>query len=200
MPSVSILATVKSKLVPYAASGEELSYSDIYMDVILSEEAVYAGSVTEFPIEGNASASDHIYNSPEQVSISGVISNAPIIIQEGESREITTENRASSIKTILKNFQRNKVLVKLVSGLDVFSNMAIESITFGRSGPMDGIEVSMRLKNIFKVSAQLSSLTRASSSEQTGVNDLSNRTASDASDSQLENMSTLRRYFEEGVR
>lgn len=101
----------------------------IEFDTSISEEHIYQARVTSFPVEGSgtgaSNVSDHIYNSPTRVNISGIVSDTPINIFAARDRSVSVFNR-------LVEIHRKKELVTLVSGIKTYPNMALVSLVVPR--------------------------------------------------------------------
>ena len=78
--------------------------------VFLSERHESTLEMTSIPIEGSADATDHAYALPDRVEI-----------------EVASENAAVTYQT-LRDWQKARVPFTLVTGLEIYDDMLIESI------------------------------------------------------------------------
>lgn len=121
---------------------------DLVIDATHSESINYTNEITDHPIGSGASVSDHIYAKPTILKLEGSIIDSAIDII-GTSRSIidlfsgnpltNISNRLQGLSTkertayeVLKALNTNKQPVTVVTALDSFENMAIESLTFPR--------------------------------------------------------------------
>jgi hypothetical protein len=102
---------------------------EILLDVSYQESIALSSEVTRHPVETGSSISDHVFHNPQSVSIDGSITNTPIKIFDF-SPLLGGSNRRLEAYEALRDINRNSQVVTLVTGLDVFDNMIMESITF----------------------------------------------------------------------
>lgn len=103
----------------------------IVLDAVLLEEHKYTSRVTSYPIEtaaeGNSTViSDHIINEPDSLILQGIVSDTPINIFAPRNRSITAFNQ-------LIRLHQSKQPVTVVTGLKVYTNMAITSLDIPRN-------------------------------------------------------------------
>jgi len=129
----------------------------IQLDANLSEEHQYENQVTEFPVEEGADITDHIKLNPERLNIEGFITNSPIeVVYENVNEVIERKPGKVEVKKTesIGNYSRIETaheallaisgrkiagkettpqIVDLVTGLRVFTDMVITSLTIPRS-------------------------------------------------------------------
>lgn len=103
------------------------------IDAVISENITFNNTVTSSPIESGESISDHIYNEPLSLSMECVISDS----DPGRS-SIFNVNVQSSIPRqdayeTIRQMWLNKKVVSVVSGFEIYDNMAITSVDIPRS-------------------------------------------------------------------
>jgi len=86
----------------------------VCVDVILSEAATDEIEITEHPVEAGANVSDHAWLKPRKIVISGIKAEALSGYQE-----------LRALQTTLEPFD-------LITGLDLYQNMLIQSLTATR--------------------------------------------------------------------
>lgn len=86
----------------------------IVIDCLLSEKHVSGTEITDNPIETGADIHDHVYVMPKQVTL-----------------EIANESAAEAYRSLV-DFQEDRAPFTLVSGLAVYPNMLVKSITADR--------------------------------------------------------------------
>jgi hypothetical protein len=122
---------------------------DLVLDASLSEVITLSSTITEHPIETKEAISDHIFKNPLKVKIEGYITDSPIKI----FGILETPLQSNSVDKIIKNINSflpfdkstkpsmqayqllyflydNRQLLNVVTRLNVFKDMAIESISF----------------------------------------------------------------------
>ena len=144
---------------------------DLVIDATHSEAINYSNEITDHPIGSGASVSDHIYAKPTMLKLEGsIIDSAIDIIGTSQSildlfsgNPITNiSNKIQGISTkertayeVLKALNINKQPVTVVTGLDTFENMAIESLAFPRDEDTNArLLFQITLKQITYVNVQ----------------------------------------------
>lgn len=144
---------------------------DLVIDATHSEAINYSNEITDHPIGSGASVSDHIYAKPTILKLEGSIIDSAIDIV-GTSQNILNlfdgnlltniSNKIQGLSTkertayeVLKALNTNKQPVTVVTALDSFENMAIESLTFPRDEDTNArLLFQITLKQITYVSVQ----------------------------------------------
>lgn len=98
---------------------------NIFIDATLSETHETSSTVTNFPIEDGSFISDYVINNPETLTISVLVTDTPLNILSGFNRSITSYNE-------LIRLQKNKELLTVVTGIKVYTNMIMTSISVPR--------------------------------------------------------------------
>lgn len=98
---------------------------NVFLDATLSETHETTSTVTSFPVEDGSFISDYVINNPETLVISGLVTDTPLNILSGFNRSITSYNE-------LLRLQNNKQLVTVVTGIKVYTNMIMTSISVPR--------------------------------------------------------------------
>jgi len=121
----------------------------IEIDATLSEGHDYSNSITSYPIEKGSDITDHVKQTPEEYTIEAITSNTPIkFISESIKGVISgidlNKRKQDTFTTLLgyagyslpkqKGVELNKVsdpvLLTIVTGLRVYNDMIISSISF----------------------------------------------------------------------
>lgn len=128
--------------------------ADLFIDATHMETIEYSNQITDHPVErgfdigGGSTVSDHIYKNALKLRVRGSIMDSPVDIV-GSFKSITgllqgdvVNNLVDRFKgksrkeitayQILTDIRDNRVLIDVVTYLDVFRNMVIESLTFPR--------------------------------------------------------------------
>lgn len=111
------------------------NFGSVVFDTVTVEEHRYASRVTHYPVEFGTIISDHIIKEPDVVAISGVISDTPVQILAGLTTNIglfnqiqsngNGFNRSVAAFNQLVELQSRRLPVTLVTGIKVYTNMAI---------------------------------------------------------------------------
>lgn len=120
---------------------------ELVLDASLSEDHSFTSRVSQFPIESGATISDHIFNEPAQVTLTGIVSNSPIL---GEG-SVIEPNRAESAFATLMNIRLRRQPVTIVTGLNVYFNMVMTSLQVPRTA-YDALEFTASFTQITLVS------------------------------------------------
>jgi len=59
-------------------NGSPCTIGEITLDLLLQEDEELSNRVTQFPIENGSPASDHVVNEPTILTITGMVTNAPV--------------------------------------------------------------------------------------------------------------------------
>ena len=98
----------------------------VTFDTMVSEEHRFSSRVTFYPIESGRLISDHIFNQPDVVVLSGLITDTPLSIFAPFNRSV------SAFNTLIQLHERREVL-DIVTGIKVYRNMAITSLDVPRN-------------------------------------------------------------------
>ena len=156
-------------------SGKAAKLGELQLDATIQEEQTYNNEVTEFPIEDGSSISDHIRQNPDEFSIVGFVTNTPInTLQKNNSEVVKKVDGEVEIKNLQRSDSVNNVelafdsllkisgrkidgsntepeIITIVSGLRVFSNMAMTSLSIPRNAKTGQvIEFTAKFKKITK--------------------------------------------------
>lgn len=102
------------------------NFGSVTFDTVTIEEHRYASRATAYPVEFGTIISDHIIKEPDVVSITGIVSDTPINI-------FATFNRSVAAFNQLVELQSRRLPVTLVTGIKVYTNMAIIGLNVPRN-------------------------------------------------------------------
>lgn len=102
----------------------------ITLDATLDVNITHNMTVTDFPVEDGASISDHVQPQPVSVAIRGLVSSTPLRIISFDV--IVGDARPRAAFEILTEIQENKELVRIVTDLRTYDNMALTSLNAPR--------------------------------------------------------------------
>lgn len=129
----------------------EKTIGGVPIDAMVRELHRRSSSVTRNPVEDGADIMDHIHNDPDGLNIEGLI-GAPISLIN------ISRGSAQYIKDVYETFKRlrlNKTPITVVTGIEVYENMAIEEFNVPRSAKNGlSLEFSMSLVKLNIVESQ----------------------------------------------
>jgi len=112
---------------PFAAGALFVEGDGAFMefDATMSEQVTDEAEVTSHPVEDGTDISDHVQLKPRQLSLTQLATNAPLFATPEPDRDILLHQQ-------LRDMQKRKEPVTVVTGLDVYDNMVIKTISTGR--------------------------------------------------------------------
>lgn len=108
----------------------------IELDATISESHQYNSTVTKYPIEDGSDISDHIFNEPVVLSISGIVSDFPMGFLRGKIGSIVRNEdfeRSKSAMEELLFLRDEKSLMNVITGLKEYESMVFTSLVFNRN-------------------------------------------------------------------
>jgi hypothetical protein len=121
-----------SSLAMITAEGSNVR--DIPIDLVLNEVHVMENQVTEHPVETGASITDHIRPRPLKLSLTGIFSDTAISLLDRFERVRAGEPHTIRAVQFFEELRDKGYLVDINNRLKSYNNMAVESVTFSRSG------------------------------------------------------------------
>jgi len=131
---------------------------ELLLDATLSETHRYNNQVSQFPVETGSDIIDNIKLDPDTIALTGVVSNSPVSVQFSDVTDIVkkrgnqteakrvsrdgTPTRVETAQDILLRISGRKIngedqdpeLVTIVTGLRVYTKMAMTSLSITRTG------------------------------------------------------------------
>lgn len=112
----------------FGSKSSKLKIAGLKVDISQSESHERSNLVTKNPIESGADVSDHIQIQPAKLTISGIVSATPVqILGLGGGN-----SRVSDAYSALKNIATERELVDITTGIEVYQNMALVTLTVPR--------------------------------------------------------------------
>lgn len=102
--------------------------AELVLDASLSEIHKFKNNVTSYPIETGGDITDHIFNEPNDLSIEGFVTNSPTVVS---TSSISQDRVLTAMETLLR-IRSEKTLVRIVTALKTYEDMALVSIQFPR--------------------------------------------------------------------
>lgn len=134
-------------LLFFSFGGKSTTIGALELDALLTESTSLRSQITEYPVEDGTVISDHITKEAETLSLNGVITGAGTLFSPSFGKvELLVAKEA------LRELHNARELVTVVTGLDVYSDFAIESLDIERNAD-DGerLNISAELRKIKKV-------------------------------------------------
>ena len=147
----------------YRADG--WSVGEISLDLILTETHSLNAVVTQHPVQDGSTISDHITILPRSGTMRVLVSNFSLSTAEGDARaawdeiyaqgeaaQKTLPNRAEKAWKKLKDLVKTRELVKVVTSLEVYEDVALTRVETTRDGDTgDALEIDIDYEQVTKV-------------------------------------------------
>ena len=147
----------------YRADG--WSVGEISLDLILTETHSLNAVVTQHPVQDGSTISDHITILPRSGTMRVLVSNFSLstaegdaraawdeIYSQGEAAQKTLPNRAEEAWKKLKDLVKTRELVKVVTSLEVYEDVALTRVETTRDGDTgDALEIDIDYEQVTKV-------------------------------------------------
>lgn len=147
----------------YRADG--WSVGEISLDLILTETHSLNAVVTQHPVQDGSTISDHITILPRSGTMRVLVSNFSLSTAEGDARaawkeiyaqgeaaQKTIPNRAEEAWKKLKDLVKKRELVKVVTSLEVYEDVALTRVETTRDGDTgDALEIDIDYEQVTKV-------------------------------------------------
>lgn len=147
----------------YRADG--WSVGEISLDLILTETHSLNAVVTQHPVQDGSTISDHITILPRSGTMRVLVSNFSLstakgdvradwdeIYDQGEAAQKSFPNRAEEAWKKLKDLVKKRELVKVVTSLEVYEDVALTRVETTRDGDTgDALEIDIDYEQVTKV-------------------------------------------------
>lgn len=147
----------------YRADG--WSVGEISLDLILTETHSLNAVVTQHPVQDGSTISDHITILPRSGTMRVLVSNFSLstakgdaradwdeIYDQGEASQNSIPNRAEEAWKKLKDLVKTRELVKVVTSLEVYEDVALTRVETTRDGDTgDALEIDIDYEQVTKV-------------------------------------------------
>ena len=147
----------------YRADG--WSVGEISLDLILTETHSLNAVVTQHPVQDGSTISDHITILPRSGTMRVLVSNFSLstaegdaradwdeIYDQGEAAQKSLPNRAEDSWEKLKDLVKTRELVKVVTSLEVYEDVALTRVETTRDGDTgDALEIDIDYEQVTKV-------------------------------------------------
>ncbi len=128
----------------------------------------FQNNVTSHPVENGAEITDHTIVQPDEISLTGVFSDTPLLSLQnafsGSSALSTTQvigdnpfqsDRGREFYSVLKKLRDEATIVQVLTTLQIYDSMLITSLTVPRDAARGGgVFVEMSLKRVTLVNSE----------------------------------------------
>jgi len=140
-----------SGIVLIVDRGREIFQSEsglgiLTFDATLEESFEFAAEVTDHEVQDGAAADDHIQVKADTYTLRGFVTNTPV-----SGSGDPDANRLADTVALMEQILKTKTLIKIVTPLRVFDNLALIRVGVSRSGASLSITPVMEFKHIRKV-------------------------------------------------
>lgn len=167
------------------------------LDASLTEQHTRTNDVTEHPVEKGANVADHKRRQPDQVVISGIVTNTPVEREQRERADAGT--RAQNAYLQLLELSDSDELITVVTAIRTYENMAIVNLNVPRDAKTgDALQFMATLKEIRTVASKTVVLVDAKTSRAQGKAK-KGKTATKEATEQQTNKSILKKAADTGI-
>lgn len=139
---------------------EDSTVGNLEFNLIDTETHEWKREVTSNPVENGSPISDHIIDQPDSLTITGMISNAPILGLLDEASglidgSLSSQDYVAQAFDLLDNLRQSKQLIKIYTRYKTYSNMVLQSVSIPRTPDIgDSITVTIQAISVRIVNSQ----------------------------------------------
>lgn len=127
------------------STGVPTTIGALELDALLSEMTDLQAKATEYAVEEGSPISDHVVPQPERLKVSGWITPTNVQLMQADGRPKMLEAKAT-----LRRMIDDRAEVTIVTGMDTYSGMILESCSIGRTNEGEHFTVDMEFVKIRK--------------------------------------------------
>lgn len=175
--------------------------AELMLDASLEETSSMKSKVTKYPVENGAVVTDHIVNEPIEFTIKGFVSNHPIIPSDTVSlNTVHVLKRATAAYFDLLSIREKRQPVTIVTGLNVYRNMAMESLEIPRNAQIgDSLEFTAAFVQITMVSTSTIPAEYIREKHATAKVDGGNKTPKDPTEDQKKKAKSVLKHIKDAI-
>lgn len=133
--------------------GRRASIGGITLDATVEERHEYSNTATDHPIEAGGFVTDHVYENPRVLDVSGEITDSPVQLFSALNG---VSNRRIEAKDQLVALYQAREIVTVVTGLAIYTDMVMEGLTFPRNQQTgQRLQFSVTFKQIKIVASEI---------------------------------------------
>jgi hypothetical protein len=135
-----------------------------FFDAVLRTDHSSKLKITEHPVEEGAAVTDHAYVEPRSLTLEIGMSDVCTSVVDGQFMQ--KSSRSVSAYDVLKQLQANRIPLKVITRLDVYENMLIETVTTPDDyKTMYGLRATIGLREIIVVATNTVALPNRTSAQ-----------------------------------
>jgi hypothetical protein len=127
------------------STGVPTTIGILQLDALLTEGTELKAKATEYAVEEGSPITDHVRLESERLKLSGWITPNDVMNMTADGRPKLIEAKAT-----LRKMMADRQLITVVTGMDTYTDMVIESASIGRDNEGDKLTVDMDLVKIRK--------------------------------------------------
>jgi hypothetical protein len=127
------------------STGVPTTVGALELDALLSEITELSAKATEYAVEEGSPISDHVVPQPERLKLSGWITPTNLQLMQADGRPKMLEAKAT-----LRRMMDDRAEVTIVTGMDTYSGMILETCSIGRNNEGEKFTVDMEFVHIRK--------------------------------------------------
>lgn len=127
------------------STGIPTTVGALEIDALLSEMTSLAAKATEYAVEEGSPISDHVVPTPERLKVSGWITPTNVQLMQADGRPKMLEAKAT-----LRRMIDERAEITVVTGMDTYAGMILESCEVGRTNEGEHFTVDMEFVKIRK--------------------------------------------------
>lgn len=152
--SLGILFDVGKAYGSVSKTDDAGTITSLDLDVMQDEVHEWKNDVTQFPVEIGSQITDHIQSLPDNVTVTGIISNSAIGVDALSAQE-GGEDRCQTSFDLLRKFYEDRTLLTVYTRYKVYIDMALKSCNIPRdAGIGDSIKFKLEFVNVRMVDTQ----------------------------------------------
>lgn len=153
MADINTLSTQFSLDRGTEPSTDFIIIGDQILDVAVSEEHNFEAEISSFPVESGSEIIDNIRILPLKISITGIVSNAPL--PPVAAKRAGDPNPADSAYRYLSGLRTKRMIFPVTTSLDTFPNMVITSLSIPRApGGADFLQFTCQMQEVLIVKTE----------------------------------------------
>jgi hypothetical protein len=119
-------SNISKQVVEDAGSGQAAERIGYFFDAFLKESHTGSVRITDHPVQGGASISDHAYNLPDKLTIEIFVSDVMDVLVKNQFSEYTT--KSVSAYEVLRELKEARQPLEINTRLRIYEDMIIENM------------------------------------------------------------------------
>lgn len=132
---------------------QQTTIGSVTLDALMSENTRLTANVSAYPVEDGAEVTDNITLTNERLNLSGIISGGSVLLFGAGGR-----SKLMAAKDALRVLYEQRTPITIVTGMDVYTNMALSNLDIERTNEGEFITVQCEFERIRKVTVRTASI------------------------------------------